>query len=96
MTWGPEGLIALDLNDLMGKVSQDAMEYELPGPAEWWPEGYNVEEAGFWVPSDDTKGYIQAFNLAILDEDEVSKRTTAQLFATLTTDSEKLYVATLV
>ena len=35
----------------------------LPGPAEWWSDGYDAENYGFKVPEENSKGYFRAWEM---------------------------------
>jgi hypothetical protein len=75
MAWCPEIFKSMDMGEIeQSKANKKAgivpmeidndEEYELPGPAEWWPEGYNFKGHGFWVPEqEDAKGYKAAWDL---------------------------------
>jgi hypothetical protein len=55
--------------------------YKLPGPAEWWPDSYNIKDAGF-APEDDQRmveARIRALRL-FTGEKKVSAKDFDKLF----------------
>jgi hypothetical protein len=86
-TWAPTLFHTVDLAELSASfeamgLDTDAMdldtvgsntdEYELPGPASWWPEEYDPEKYGFYIPNAyERKGYELAWQLMRMPAVEV-------------------------
>ena len=64
MTWAPEVFV-------VGRMpSKDS--FELPGPAWWWPDGYEPEAHGFWIPPpEERRRYYRAWTLMSMTNDEL-------------------------